>query len=107
MYQIAIVGKPSPLRFRIRQHLQSNATFHLLTYSHPAQMLEAIDEYGLSTIVLSLDVLGRPQLRQLRFIDEYFRSVPLLLVAPRISDDIRTELTRATYANIRILDSRF
>lgn len=107
MYQIAIVGKPSPLRFRIRQTLQANPTFHILTFSHPGQMLQAIDEFGLAAIVLSLDVFGRPQLKQLAFIDEYFKSVPMLLVAPRIPDDIRTELAKKTYSNIRILDSRF
>lgn len=107
MYQIAIVGKPSPLRFQLSKTLQTNPTYHLLTYSSPGQMLEAIDKYGLSAIVFSLEAFGRPQMKQLEFIDSNFRSVPLLLVAPRIPDDLRFELSKCSFDNIRILDSRF
>lgn len=107
MYQIAIVGRPSPLRFQLNKTLQSNPTYHLLTYSQPAEMFSAIDNCGLSAIVFALDSFGRPQLRQLDFIDDNFRSVPLLLVAPRIPDDLRMDLAKRSFDNIRILDSRF
>lgn len=106
MYQIGLVGKPSPLRFRLRRILESHGDFHVIIFSSPDQLMIGMRHFDLSAIVLAIEGLGSTQLRSLNFIDRHFQRTPVVFVAPEITPGLRLKLNKLSLRRSTVLDGR-
>ncbi|MCB0362676.1 MAG: PilZ domain-containing protein [Bdellovibrionales bacterium] len=106
MYQIGLVGKPSPQRFKLKQILEANGHFHPVIFSYPGQLLSGVEGFQLSAIVLILESLNQVQLKHLNYVDKHFHRIPVVFVAPEVQPQVRMELTQKRYRSLSVVDFR-
>lgn len=106
MYQIGLVGKPSSLRHKVNQILNTNFDFHVLVFSNTSQLVMGFNHFSFSALIVVLDGLQVNQLKQLKLIDRNLRRIPIIFVAPEISPQVRASLKTIRYNTLSILDGR-
>ncbi len=106
MFQIGILGKPNPLRFKVKELLDSHLELNTTTFSSTSQLTTALNQVNFTLLILILESLSQSKIESLRFIDKNFRKIPLLLVSPNIPVTVRKEFLKNNFNNIYLIDSQ-